>query len=659
MPDRRSWLLDSIVVFGLTAILILPLFKTEYVADWGIIEGTFISDGRFLRDNLPHPRWQPNWYGGNRFDYVYPPGLRYGTALLSRWLGVSTARSYHIYVALLYSLGIAGLYVLCRAGSGSRFWAWPAALLCTLTSPSLLFLDYFRDGYRGVEFMPVRYGVLSLYGEGPHMSALAILGFALAAAWVGLRRGRPAMLVTAALLCALSVLNNFYGATALAMMFPILVWVIHVVERDWMVIGRAAAMTALTWGLTAFWLTPSYFAVTLRNMPLVSEKPSAWSLWVDVAYLLAFAAAAWKLGRGRPERAWALFLCGAFARMAIHVLGNHHFQFRVLGEPLRLVPEFDMLFLFTAIAILAWIARRHTWGRFAAAAAIALAVWPASGWVWHSRRYPVKDPNYKDRVEYRITRWMHENMPGERALATGSVRFWYDTWFDLPQLGGVSEQGLQNMFTNYAHGQALYGGDARLAVKWLQAAGTGAVLVHDRNSQEVYHDWANPKKFDGVLEAVHNDGEGNTVYRVPRRYPGLARVVDGAALRAVRAPRDAEDHEPVLRYAELVEERSPRAAEWRREGSDGMLVKVHLEAGEQVVIQESHDENWKASTAAGREVPVTADPMGFLLLDPGPGDHEIRLRFAMPLENKLGWALTGLSALLSAAVVLRARRNAR
>ena len=37
------------------------------------------------------------------------------------------------------------------------------------------------------------------------------------------------------------------------------------------------------------------------------------------------------------------------------------------------------------------------------------------------------------------------------SLATGSVRFWYNTWHDLPELGGGSEQGLLNMNVQYAY----------------------------------------------------------------------------------------------------------------------------------------------------------------------------------------------------------------
>src|SRR5437660_9539843 len=75
---QRMWrtiALDCFLIFVLTGILVKPLFKVKYTDKWASIESTFISDARFLRDHWPAPKWQPLWYTGTRFDYVYPPAL--------------------------------------------------------------------------------------------------------------------------------------------------------------------------------------------------------------------------------------------------------------------------------------------------------------------------------------------------------------------------------------------------------------------------------------------------------------------------------------------------------------------------------------------------------------------------------------------------------
>src|SRR5690348_16825000 len=99
---KRTYILDAAAVFVLACILVAPLFRLEYLNNWSSIESTWISDARMLQEHFPHPDWQPLWYCGNRYDYLYPLGLRYAPALLSKIGGVSPARAYHFYLGLVY-----------------------------------------------------------------------------------------------------------------------------------------------------------------------------------------------------------------------------------------------------------------------------------------------------------------------------------------------------------------------------------------------------------------------------------------------------------------------------------------------------------------------------------------------------------------------------
>src|ERR1039457_2443555 len=80
----KQILLDFFLVFLFAAMPIRPYFKAKYTDKWASIESTFIGDARFLYDHWPHPQWQPLWYADTRFDYIYPPALRYGTAAISK-----------------------------------------------------------------------------------------------------------------------------------------------------------------------------------------------------------------------------------------------------------------------------------------------------------------------------------------------------------------------------------------------------------------------------------------------------------------------------------------------------------------------------------------------------------------------------------------------
>ena len=59
-------------------------------------------------------------------------------------------------------------------------------------------------------------------------------------------------------------------------------------------------------------------------------------------------------------------------------------------------------------------------------------------------------------------------------MATGSVRFWYDAWHDLPQIGGGSDQGVSNQLANMAYTQITNDG-LDVALQWMQSLGVDSI----------------------------------------------------------------------------------------------------------------------------------------------------------------------------------------
>ena len=123
-------------------------------------------------------------------------------------------------------------------------------------------------------------------------------------------------------------------------------------------------------------------------------------------------------------------------------------------------------------------------------------------------------------------------------MPTGSVRFWFDAWHDLAQLGGGSDQGLLNGQVEPAQWEINLGPNPKPTILWMQCLGVDAIYVSDKRSQEMFKDFQYPQKVDGVLPVIFDDQQGNRIYRVPRRYPARARVVETAkAERAAAAAR--------------------------------------------------------------------------------------------------------------------------
>src|ERR1017187_460435 len=429
MTRRREVLLDCALLFLLASTFLAPFYTHKYTDQWRSIESTFISEARFLAAHWPHPQWQPLWYTGTRFDYIYPPALVYGTALLSKIFGWWAVKAYHFYTIFFYCVGIAGVYLLVRVGGRSRAAGWVAAIAAGLMSPSLLFMKNMR--LDSGPWTPVRFTVLIRYGEGPHITAFCLLPIALAFTWRAMEAKRPRALALAAVFCAAVVSNNFYGATSLAIFFPLLLWSFWVTRGDRRMFLPALAIPVMAYGLTAFWLSPSYLRITLHNMQYVSEKGSSWSAVVAAVVLLAFGFGSHKLAARRPERTWAVFVTGAVALFGLDVLGNYYLDCRVMGEPGRLIPELDLVIILGVMLVLEWLWRRRgPWLKLAVAVVLIVAFATTRHYIKHARHIIEPWPDYQSRVEYRVTDWLWKNMPDARVVPSGTVRFWFDTWHD-------------------------------------------------------------------------------------------------------------------------------------------------------------------------------------------------------------------------------------
>lgn len=641
------------LVLLVAMVLIWPLFKTKYLENWTSIDATFIADARYLSENWPHPGWQPLWYGGTRFDYIYPPALRYGSAALSKYAGVTPARGYHLYTAILYVLGIAGVWLFVWVATQSRVRAWLATAGVALLSPSFLFMAHIRGDV--MPYMPQRFNVLLRYGEGPHMSALAILPFVFAAAWWGLRKGYPAQLALASLAAALVVSNNFYGATALAIFFPVLTWAIFVVTRDWMVWARAAAVALLAYGLTAFWLTPSYIAITNRNLAIVSQPGNLWSLGLAILLAVTVAIVSWRKAAGSPVHAWSIFVWGGAAMISLNVLG-HHFTnraFRVAGEPERLVPELDMLLVLAGAEIIRRVWHRE---RLVAALLVLACFIPAWGYLTYPWLHIHRTPAWTDRIEYQTAEWVAKNRPGARSFVTGTVRFWWNGWFNEAQIGGGSEQGLINFDLMSLYWSILLGDDPEPAVLWLQATGNDLIVMNDATSALPIQDYQFPNRFRKRLPIVFDDGKGNWIHEVPRRWRSLARVVRLAEVEPLLPARNGEDVERLAPYVKALEEGpdSPAATRWLNPRT--LSIDATIEAGQALAVLVTYDPSWRAKSG-GSEFPVVRDAIGQTRILAPPGSHHIELYWETPRENQIGRALFGVAALFFVWLCWRGRRS--
>ena len=658
MSRTRLVLLELLLVFAAASLLIGPKFRMKYMHNWGSIDATFISDGRFLAENWPHPQWQPLWYGGTRFDYIYPPGLRYATAGLTKLFPIIPARAYHLFTAIMFAFGIAGVWLLVRFGSGCRTVAWIAALATASVSPSFLFLKHIRvDSYH---VFPQRLSALVRYGEGPHMSSLAILGPTLLAAFYALKGGHPVLFGLAATGAAWVVATNFYGATALAMFFPMLCWAVFITYRDWRVWLRAMGIAALAYGLTAVWLSPSFIAITAHNLRYVSQPSTPISLPLLLVALLVFGSASWWWAHSDKSKAYTVFVAGSLTIFSLNVLGNYYWNFRLFGEPERMVPELDLVMILAMAELLrrAWNISPNRWLKpVLTAVAVAACLYFGRYFLRHPWAYYVRD-DYTQRQEYRITKWVHENIPGQKCMATATTRFWWNAWYSEAEAGGGSEQGLENPNNMVMQWETQMGNNPERDLLWYKAFAIDCVIVHEPGSEQMYIDFGFPFKYKDKLPVIWTEGKFDKIYRVPRRYLSLARVVERSKAAALKPVRQEEDTENLRAYAEMVENGPDRPTTSAWITTDHLRLTATVATNEAVLVQATYDVAWHAY-ADGKALPVRQDPLGQMIIDAPPGMHTIDLVFETPIENQAGKAITLASCGLVFVLLLSPLRKKR
>ena len=399
------------------------------------------------------------------------------------------------------------------------------AVAYSLMSPSYaLFPAVEKD--RGIVQLPWRVQVLAKYGEGPHNTGLTLLPLALLALWKAGTKREYRYLFAAAVLLAAIPLANWVAAFALAISCSLLL-LAAIGETDFRA-WRAMVAAVLAYLLASFWLTPSFIKTIVFNWPVDSFD---YHLHQEQKMLLA---------GGRRRRRWLIRLLfrlwhGSFyfclVTMGAFVFGWVATAFYVYGldtipESRRYAIEFE---LFTALAVLEALrlAMRSanstvrlcaigTGGVMLLVGAPQLWAYTTQGWqAW--RPAPAENT-----VEYRLGEWMAQHPPEGRVFASGGMRFRLNSWFDLQQVGGGFETGLQNRvpydlaYRIRAASNLWPGHEAEDTLLELKALGAEYLVVHGPKSREYYRDFIRPDRVASALPVAFHT-EDDTIYRLPSR----------------------------------------------------------------------------------------------------------------------------------------------
>jgi hypothetical protein len=649
----------ALALFGLNVWLNAPLFVPGELPFRGSIEGGYVGMARFISEH-PNPwGWNPFPYCGLPAQFMYVPALLYVAAGFMHLLPhASPDFVYRVIVALMACLGPVTLFLFAYFFTKSLRWSFGMAVAFSLLSPSyVLFPAVEKD--RGIVQLPWRIKVLAKYGEGPHDAGLTLLPLALLALWrAGTSRGYPRILA-AALLLALIPLTNWVAALGLAISCALLL--LAAWGEPGFSAPRVLAAAVLAYLLACFWLTPNFVKIIAFNWPV---DALGYELRVKQFWLLA--GLAFSTIVIRLLLRWfrtSFFFC--FATLGAFVFGwiatiFYLYNLDTIPESHRYAIEFE-LFLALALMEALRLALRSSNGTVRLCAigsgAVMLLVGAPQLWAYTTQGWSGWWPSPPENtVEYRLSQWIAQHPPQGRVFASGGLRFRFNSWFDIPQVGGPFETGLRNRIpVDLAYrvrvGANLWRGhEAEDTLANLKALGSEYVVIHGRQSREYYRDFFQPDRIAAILPAVYRI-EDDTVYALPSR--PLAHLMSAEELPA----SDVRGHPEILtRYVAAIDDTSRPVLHVQWSDTSTLIVSGPVEAGRLVALQVNADPGWRA-TQNGLELPIDEDRLGFMVLHPAPAAQtQIELHYRGTAEQRI-MAVVSAIAWIAALVALGVKRQ--
>jgi hypothetical protein len=613
----------------------------------GSIEAAYIGISRYAMAHWGDLTWFPLWYNGVPYQNTYPPLLHWGVAVVAWARGMTPAHAYHWTIGLTYCLGPVALFALVRRLSGSRWAGFLAGLFYTALSPSAWLISKIAHDM-GSPFRPRRLLTLLYLGEGPHVSAMTLLPLAFLLVHLAVTKRKPFHVSGAVVAVAAVALTNWLAAFAMAVGI-----VAYLLAR-----GRdvffVAAIGVAAYGLAMPWLPPSTIAVTQYNARMVGGDFKAvyqtLPLWITV---MAGGLALLKLATRRLSVGLQFAFFFAFP-MTLLTLADAWFHVAIVPQPDRYHLEMEM-----ALVMVAALAAHEVFNKYgqvgdlphlvAIGAVVGLSILliqPLRICRRFARTFLIGTVDIQKTSEWKTADWLNRNWSGERVMLPGSSQFWLTAFSDTPELGGGFLQGITDPvlpMVSYGITAGAGGNSPEHSVLWLKALGVQAVGVTGPGSTEVYRDFVDPKKFDGVLDVLWRDG-GDVLYRVGKPHGSLARVVPKESL-VTRPSVNADDVDPLRAYVAALEDPAMPAARFEWIGAHRARIVTEMGEGQVISWQEAWHAGWHAS-AWGKRMPIGRDALGLMTIDPGgEGRYVINLEYDGGVEGRVARWLSGLTAL--------------
>jgi hypothetical protein len=580
-----------------------------------------------------HATWWPFWDFGIPFEWTYPPLVPALASAISAVRGVPAAVGFHSATGLFYVLAPLTLFFMCWRLMRAPGYSFVAALVYSLTSVTQVLAP---DGNFLLAnlFDARRLYIVTVWDDTPHLAALTFLPLAILFLARSIETRRLGYCAGAAACIAGAALASAFGPV---MVVLAAVCLLLVLRREQCIrnLVLVAGIGFWGWAIAAPFLSPSLMlAIREANAESQGEGWSTGSLTALAVVILGGSillhvtrSADWRM------RFFALFAWVTSAIPLMQLLVHRHF----LPQPNRYKLEMELALVVAVVfGLRTWIERMPRAVRGGVLlVALALAVEQAAAFRQQEKKFTFPQP-VTGTVEYRAAMWAQKAYPAIRFFLPGSMAQWANTFTEVQQFTGESFSMATNQVQQRADMAIGFGvddvkRDAQLSLTWLKAYGVGVVAISGKNSQEYWHAFGHPEKFDGVLPVLWSEG-GVNIYRVPLREFTLAHIVPVNAL-VTRAPKDPEDIGQVERYVAALDDVSLPGTAFAWEGRNRIRIRTTAADGQAVSVQVTHHPGWHA-TVGGRPRELHRDGLGLMWLRPG-----VRGPCEIVLDYDGGWEL--------------------
>lgn len=562
--------------------------------------------------------WWPFWNAGIPFENTYLPLLHVIVALFSFLTGCSIPRSFHAVAGTFYCLQPVTLFLLAAILSCRPGYSFIGSLLYSLTSPASLIFSSVRSDVGGA-WNGWRLRALGYYGEGPHMTALALLPLAVLFLHLALERRKFGYYLLSGAMMAAVVLSNAFGTVDLLIFTVCLLATLHF-DRVIRSLLATAAIGATTYLIISPTLTPSLLKTiqigsrTVGGDFTFTQRTAAGFVAVAAGFVFLW----WVTRRLKAPDPLRLFVLFAFVMSAIPVLAVSR-NIYLFPQPMRYTVEMEMA-LCMAAALAAPVVLDRAPRAVKTALLAVLLILAACQTIHYVRfaRQLIVPVDITTTIPYKMAMFLKSKFHTERIFVTGTSSYLFNYFTDLPQLHGGHDPSDPNwahkvaVFTVYS-GMNAGARDAEISILWLKAYGVHAVTVPGPTSIEYFHVFANPHKFDGVLPVLWNY-EDTKIYAVPSRSSSLAHVVPASAIVRDR-PVNGLDVGELSTYVAALENPSFPSADLRWHNLHSLSVETALQPGQVISIQETYTNGWRARVN-GKSTPVFHDELGLMVLRP-------------------------------------------